>query len=318
MASSTAYPTERAEAWANPAPDPGTIVVGLIGAGIDRSRTPKMHEEEGRAQGLPYVYRILNTDHMPSPRPSFEEILKRVEQAGYAGVNVTHPFKRQALSLVDEVSEKAAAVGAINTIVFRDSKRFGHNTDCWGFEEAFRREMAGAARDRVLLFGAGGAGGAVATALLTQGVGHLSINDVDTDAARALADNLTKKFGTERVQATGDVRTAAGAAVGIVNATPIGMASHPGSPVDAELLRPDQWVADIVYFPLETELLRTARAIGCRTMPGSGMAVFQAVRAYELFTGHKADSDRMKACFDAFSDTNPNRDVRGRSSNGGE
>jgi len=318
LASSTAYPTERPEAWADPAPAPGTIVVGLIGQGIDRSRTPKMHEEEGRAQGLPYVYRILNTDHMSAPRLGFGEILKRVEQAGYAGVNVTHPFKREALGLVDEVSEKAAALGAINTIVFRDGKRFGHNTDCWGFEEAFRREMTGAARANVLLFGAGGAGGAVATALLTQGVEHLSINDIDADAARALADSLALKFGTGRVQTTGDAASAVRAADGIVNATPIGMASHPGTPVAAELLRPAQWVADIVYFPLETELLRDARAIGCRTMPGSGMAVFQAVRAFELFTGLKADSDRMKACFDAFSDTNPNRDVRGRSSNGGE
>ena len=93
---------------------------------------------------------------------------------------------------------------------------------------------------------------------------------------------------------------AAGEANGIVNCTPVGMEKHPGLPLSAAAIDPRQWVADIVYFPLETELLRAARAQGCRSLDGSGMAVFQAVRAFELFTGRPADPNRMKATFDAF------------------
>jgi len=281
---------------------PQAVIVGLVGRGIGLSRTPRMHEAEGAGFGLRYVYRLLDTDLMGEPRPGLGELLRAAEIAGFAGLNVTYPYKREAIALLDELSATARAVGAVNTIVLRDGRRFGHNTDCWGFRESFRREMQGAARDRVLLIGAGGAGGAVANALLEEGAGRVLIADADRRAAAELVDRLAARAGPGRIDVAGDVAAAMAGVDGIVNATPVGMAHMPGSPVPLDRLTARLWVADIVYFPIETELLRAARDRGCRTLPGSGMAVFQAVRAFELFTGLKPDHRRMKATFDAFAD----------------
>lgn len=278
----------------------GSVLVGLVGKGIQLSRTPFMHEVEGRAQAIPYVYRLLDTDCMGDAEPELGEVLRLAASFGFTGLNVTFPYKQAILPLLDELSPAARAVGSVNTVVFRNGRRLGHNTDVWGFRESFRRGMAGAPLDTVLLVGAGGAGGAVAHALLDLGVGCLLLHDLDAGRAHALAASLAAHFGAGRAQVDGDLERAAGRACGIVNATPVGMAKLPGTPVPAALLRAAHWVADIIYFPLETELLRQARAAGCRTFPGEGMAVWQAVRAFELFTGIVADANRMRAAFADF------------------
>ncbi len=275
------------------------LLAGLVGRGIALSRTPAMHMAEGEAQGLHAAYRLLDADLLDRPLP---EILDAAEMMGFNGLNVTYPFKIDVLPLLDELSVNASAVGAVNTVAFRNGRRFGHNTDLWGFAEGFRRGLPEAARDHVLLLGAGGAGVAVAHALAGLGVAQLSIFDTDPKRAGALAEQVSAgQAGCDAVAVT-DVAALVRAARpdGVVNATPMGMAKLPGTALDTDLLNPTMWVADIVYFPLETELLRTARAKGCQVLPGSGMAVFQAVRAFELFTGRKADPTRMKATFDAF------------------
>jgi shikimate dehydrogenase len=184
-------------------------------------------------------------------------------------------------------------------VVFEsDGRSIGHNTDWSGFAESFRRELADVPRERVALFGAGGAGAAVAHALLTLETGTLSIIDVDKSRAADLAAELCDRFGAERAVMASDSSEAVEAADGIVNATPIGMGGHPGMPVARELLRPDLWIADIVYFPIETELLRAGRELGCRTMAGGGMAVFQAAGSFRRFTGIEPDVERMIRHFD--------------------
>lgn len=277
-----------------------TVLVGLVGRGIQLSRTPAMHEAEGRAQGLAYVYRLLDTDRMGSPRPALAEIVRFAELFGFCGFNVTFPYKQAILPLLDDLSPAARDLGSVNTVVLRDGRRLGHNTDMWGFRESFRRGMAGVRRDTVLLVGAGGAGVAVAHALLDLGAARLLVHDTDAARAAALAARLEARFGAGRAATAGDPGAALGEADGVVNATPVGMAKLPGTPLPAGLLRPAHWVADIVYFPLETELLRHARSLGCRTLSGEGMAVWQAVRAFEHFTGLSPDADRMKAAFAAF------------------
>lgn len=263
-----------------------------------------MHEAEGRAQGLKYSYCLLDTAAEPEV-PLLGDIIKTAEAHGYAGLNITYPYKIDIISFLDELSDAAATVGAVNTVVFRNGKRSGHNTDLWGFAESFRRNIGDAARDTVILLGAGGAGAAVAHALAGCDVGRLLIADTDRAKAEALAGAVRSKHGAGRAEAVGDLAQAASGADGLVNATPVGMSQLPGLPVSADLLRPEMWVADIVYFPLETELLRVARALGCRTLSGSGMAVFQAVRAFELFTGLTPDVERMEAAFRAFEETPP-------------
>lgn len=276
------------------------VLVGLLGRGIQLSRTPAMHGAEARARGIPYVYRLLDSELMSEPPPSSSELLRFAEYLGFSGLNVTFPYKQEILPLLDELSPAACEVDSVNTVVFRNGRRFGHNTDVWGFRESFRRGMPGAARERVLLLGAGGAGAAVGHALLDCGVGRLLVADIDPLRAGQLAARLESRFGAGRAEAVTDVADAANAADGIVNATPVGMEKSPGMPVRRDYLHARHWVADIIYFPLETELLRLARRLGCRTLSGEGMAVFQAVRAFELFTGMQPDVDRMKAAFAAF------------------
>lgn len=274
------------------AKQPG-ILVGLIGAGIQASRTPGMHEHEGDALGLRYLYRLIDLDKLGLDNAALPELLSAAQNMGYSGLNVTFPSKQAIIPLLDELSEEAHAIGAVNTVVLRDGKRVGHNTDCLGFAEGFRRGLPGVARERVVQMGAGGAGSAVAHALLSEGVRELSLFDVETERAQALVNSLNRHFGTGRARVGSDLAGAMAEADGLVNTTPMGMAKLPGTPVPAELLRPQLWVAEIVYFPLETELLRDARALGCRTLDGSVMAVFQAVKAFELFSGMEPDAERM-------------------------
>ena len=281
-----------------------TLLAGLVGRGIQLSRTPAMHVAEAESQGMHAAYQLLDADLLDRP---LAEILDAAEMMGFSGLNVTYPFKIEVLPLLDTLSTNAKSVGAVNTIAFRDGRRFGHNTDLWGFAEGLRRGLPGAALDHVLQFGAGGAGVAVAHALAELGVRQLSIVDVDPERAATLATQIAHTHETCAAVAVEDAAALIQSTRpdGIVNATPMGMAKLPGTAVETSLLQPTMWVADIVYFPLETELLRAARVRGCRVLPGSGMAVFQAVRAFELFTGRKADPTRMKATFDAFV---PSRD----------
>ncbi|MDX8528427.1 shikimate dehydrogenase [Mesorhizobium sp. MSK_1335] len=278
------------------------MLVGLVGRGIQLSRTPAMHQAEGSARGIAYIYRLLDADRMGKGPPRLDDILAFAGHFGFDGLNVTFPYKQEIIPLLDELSEAAEAVGSVNTVVLRGGRRIGHNTDLWGFMESFRRGMAGAPRDSVLLLGAGGAGAAVAHALLELGVSHLHVGDIAQVRAATLARRLSSRFGSDRASVVSDVAAAMMQADGIVNATPVGMAKLPGIPLDPALLRPECWVADIVYFPLETELLAAARQRGCRTLDGEGMAVHQAARAFELFTGIAPDVDRMRAAFAAFGD----------------
>jgi shikimate dehydrogenase len=277
-----------------PAPS-RSFLVALVGSGIGPSLSPPMHEQEADELGIRYLYRRLDLDVLGLAPEAVGELLAAARLAGFDGLNVTHPCKQLVLEHLDELSPDAEALGAVNTVVFRDGRAIGHNTDWSGFARSFDRGLPEAPLDDVVLLGAGGAGAAVAHALLTLGVGRLTVLDVDGERARALATALSRRFTADR--ATGGDLTgldeALARADGLVHATPTGMAAHPGLPVPAGALRPPLWVADVVYRPLETELVRTARAAGCRVLDGGGMAVFQAVDAFRLFTDVEPDAERM-------------------------
>jgi shikimate dehydrogenase len=270
-----------------------SFLVGLIGSAIQASLTPAMHEREADANGLRYIYRLIDLEKLSVSVDALPDLLTAAERMGFAGVNVTHPCKQLVIPLLHELSDVAGALGAVNTVLLSGGRRIGHNTDWWGFAENFRRGLPEVKRERVVQLGAGGAGAAVAQAALTLGVAQLTIVDTDQARAERAAASLARRFGQGRAVAANDLRAAVSEADGLINATPVGMANYPGLPVPVEMLRPDLWVADIVYFPLETELLRQARMLGCRTLDGGGMAVFQAAEAFRLFTGVKPDAERM-------------------------
>ena len=278
----------------------GHILLGLIGAGIQGSRTPAMHEREGDEHGLRVLYQKLDLEPLGLTADALPELLVAAERMGFTGLNITYPCKQAVIPLLHELSDDARALQAVNTVVLRDGRWVGYNTDWWGFAENFRRGLPDAKRDRVVQVGAGGAGSAVAYAALTLGTGHLSVFDSEPARAERVADSLCGRFGSGRASATSDLAGALAYADGVINTTPVGMAKLPGSPVPPALLRPDLWVAEIVYFPLETELLRQARALGAPTLDGGGMAVFQAVEAFRLFTGIMPDAARMARHFQFF------------------
>jgi shikimate dehydrogenase len=274
-----------------------SVLLGLIGQDIQGSRTPEMHMREGEAQGLRLVYRLIDLTKLGLGVEALPELLTAAQRMGFDGLNITHPCKQAVIPHLDELSDNARALGAVNTVILKDGKRVGENTDWSGFAEPFRRKMSDVALDRVVQIGAGGAGAAVAHAALMLGVKELTIFDIDPKRAESVAQNLSGHFGAGRAKAGSDLPGTIAQADGLINATPIGMDAHPGMPLPAELLRPDLWVAEIIYFPLETELLRRARALGARAIDGGGMAVFQAVAAFRHFTGQEPDSDRMLAHF---------------------
>lgn len=278
----------------------GSALVGLIGQGIAASRTPAMHEAEAARIGVNMVYKLLDTDRMGDDPPGLEAVLTYARHFGFSGLNVTYPYKQAIMPLLDELSDVSQAVGAVNTVVIRNGRTTGYNTDYWGFRESFQTEMRGALRESVLLLGAGGAGGAVAQALMDVGVGQLMIFDVQDEASHALAARLTTQFPDRRVEAISDVAVSASSAKGVVNATPVGMAKLPGSPMPVDFIDPGHWVIDIIYFPQETAFLKAAKAKGCNAINGSGMAVWQAVRAFEHFTGRDPDPREMRRTFLSF------------------
>jgi shikimate dehydrogenase len=280
----------------SPAPA-GTMLLGLIGTGISGSRSPAMHMAEAAAQGFACEYRRIDLDVLGVGVEALPDLLDRAQAAGYRGLNITYPAKQAVIPLLDALSEEAQALGAVNTVVFQNNRRIGHNTDASGFAAGFRLQLPGVAMGEVVQLGAGGAGAAVAHAVLALGAGRLTVFDVDPPRAAALAASLNGHFGAGRAVQGLDLTASLGTAQGLVHATPTGMAKLPGLPLPADLLRADLWVAEVVYVPIDTALVRAARALGAPVADGGGMAVYQAVDAFRHFTGREPDAARMRAGF---------------------
>jgi shikimate dehydrogenase len=277
-----------------------SLLAGLIGQGVEPSLTPELHEREAQRQGLRYVYKTIDLDHDELAPAALERLLSSALRLGFDGLNVTHPAKQAMVPLVDRVTESVREIGALNTIVIESGTTVGHNTDVTGFASAMREGLPSADLRHVVLFGAGGAGTAVAHALATLGVERLDVFDPTTERLAALkcsVEGLTRGVEVHTLAAY-EVPDSMRAASGMVNATPIGMAAHPGTPTDSDLLHPGLWVADIVYRPLRTVLLEQATQRGCQVLSGAGMAVHQAIDAFELITGRRAHRDAMFKDFD--------------------
>lgn len=277
-----------------------TILLGLIGDDISLSRTPAMHEAEGLAHGRPTVYRRLDTVTPRLADRSLNEVLTAARDLGFNGLNITHPHKQAVLPLLDDVAPQAAELGSANTVVIaEDGTMTGHNTDVTGFARGLAEGLADAAMDTVVQVGAGGVGNAVAYSLVTNGTAKLLVADLDQTRAQALADSVNRAVGREAVTGVSalGIEEHIAAADGVVNATPMGMPAHPGTAFDTSCLSQRHWVGDVVYMPIETQLLAESRALGCRTLDGTRMAVYQAVDAFRLFTGLEPDARRMRETF---------------------
>ncbi len=275
-----------------------SMLVGLIGSNISNSLSPALHEDAFAAAGITGHYHLMDVARLKGRQ--LPDLLAAVRTAGFAAINVTHPFKEAVLPLLDEVSAGARQIGAVNTVVVDHGGRtVGHNTDRSGFRSAFEETLGKAAAEgsHILLLGAGGAGRAVAFALMDLGVDRLLVHDKESARATALCADLIVRFGAGRCEFVTSPADIVDAVAGIVNATPVGMLGYAGSPIDETLVHARHWVADVIYTPLETQFVASARARGCRAMTGGSMCVHQAADAFRLFTGLSPDVARMHQVF---------------------
>ncbi|MFB8387468.1 shikimate dehydrogenase [Microbacterium sp. NPDC055910] len=276
-------------------------LIGLIGEGISASLTPRMHEAEGSLLGFDYEYRVFDVLNPAYIDENLGGLLSAARAQGFSAVNITHPFKQRVLALVDHLDEHAAALQAVNLVVFDEGRLVGYNTDWRGFGFGLETGLPGASLNRVVQVGCGGAGAATAYSLLARGAARVDLHDADPRRAEDLARRLGAHYSEQQVSAlaSDDLAAALSSASGVVHATPMGMVHHPGVAVDLDALGSGAWVSDIVYRPLETELLRQARRRGHPTIDGGRMAVGQAYVSLQIITGAEPDIDRMQRHFRA-------------------
>jgi shikimate dehydrogenase len=262
------------------------------------SLSPPLFADAFADSGIDGFYHLIDVDRLRERR--LPKLLDAIKTAGFAGTNVTYPFKQEIIPLLDAIDPGAAQVGAVNTVaIAADGRTTGYNFDRPGWRRSFEESLGpdSARGATVVQIGAGGAGSAVAFALMDLGVGVLVLHDLDRARADALKASLAKHFDAGRCRIAGDLAHEVAAADGVVNATQLGMRGFPGNPVPVAALKASHWAADVIYTPIETEFLRSAAAKGARVLNGGGMCVHQAVEAYRLFTGADIDAARLYRTF---------------------
>lgn len=271
-----------------------TRYVALIGYPLGHSVSPPMQQA-----AFDYYQLDLRYQAWEAEPAQFGAIMERLRQPSTVGANVTIPYKETVLPMIDELDELARQIGAVNTIVNREGKLSGYNTDAEGFVQALRHlggfEPAG---KRVVLLGAGGAARAVSFALARAGVRSLAITDIVAERSQGLSSSL-RSLGVETYVLDPEGKELKDALLNcdlMVNCTPVGMkhsTTEGQSPLKAELIPKEALIYDVVYNPIETQLLLDAKAVGARTLGGLGMLVYQGAKAFELWTGKEAPIDIM-------------------------
>jgi shikimate dehydrogenase len=274
------------------------MLIGLIGANIQGSMSPALFADAFAAAGIDGYYHLLDVDRLVDRK--LPQLLAAIKTAGFTGVNVTYPFKQDIIPLLDVVDPEAAQVGAVNTVsIAPDGRTTGYNFDRRGWRNSFL-EILGAesAEGRaVVQVGAGGAGRAVAFALMDLGVADLVIYDLDLARANALKVQLSSQYGASRCRVATSLEDDIAGADGIVNATQVGMRGFPGCPVPVGAIKANHWAADVIYTPMQTAFLTAAAAVGARVLNGGGMCVHQAVAAFRCLTGVAPDLSRLHQAF---------------------
>jgi shikimate dehydrogenase len=274
------------------------VLVGLIGANITGSLSPALFADAFAAAGIDGFYHLIDVDRLSERR--LPKLLDAARVAGFAGANITYPFKREVIALLDAVDSEAALIGAVNTVAIGpDGRTTGYNFDRRGWRDSFEETLGRKSAEdaTVVLVGAGGAGRAVAFALMDLGAAPLTIHDQDGSRASSLIADLTTEYGASRCRISGNLEREISAARGVINATQVGASGFPGNPIPVSALKASHWAADVIYTPIETEFVKAAAAKGARVLNGGGMCVHQAVKAFELLTGVEPDVARMHRAF---------------------
>lgn len=267
------------------------LQLGLIGDNIGASRSPLLHRIAGAQHGIDVTYDRLVPRDLGKP---FDALFDHVAQAGFRGINVTYPYKEKAAMRVRITDPLVQAMGAVNTVLFGKDQPEGFNTDYSGFLSAYRAARGDLLPGVVLLIGAGGVGRSLAFALAGLGSTELRIADLDTARAGALDEALRASFPDLSIKLGQTAADLAHGAEGILNATPVGMVGHDGTPLPREAMPVRGWAFDAVYTPVNTTFLRDAVAAGLTTISGYELFIGQGVDAWHLFAGLPLDEARLR------------------------
>lgn len=272
------------------------IKLGLLGNNIGRSRAKNLHELLGEVHGLDVSYKPMDLHNHPEP-VSIAEELTRCRDEGFRGVNVTHPYKRDAFAYVTTMPGFPKGLTSVNTVLFSDTGTVADNTDFTGCCRAFRLHFGeGFKLGRVLMLGAGGVGVAIAYALKQMGVGELVIYDINRDAAQNLVSQMLACGRLARL-ANSDLVAEMRQSDGLVNATPVGMFQYPGNPFPDKGFASQRWAFDAVYTPEKTEFLQRCRQCGIETLTGFYLFFYQGLDAFKRFTDITVDAEAVKQIF---------------------
>lgn len=264
--------------------------LGLIGKAIMNSSSPDLHVRLGQLTGIPATYDLFDANEQAIE--SLESQVRKVIAEGYRGVNVTYPWKEQAVALATRPSEGARMVGAANTLVFENGEIIAENTDFTGFMSGFRATLGEREPGRVLLIGTGGVGKAVAFGLAKLGASEVILMDLDEGKSRTLAGELEAQGFKASTVTHAQLAETVPNCDGLVNCTPIGHEKSPGCPLPAELVAAHHWIFDAVYVPAVTEFISAAKHVGAAVVSGVSLFVFQGVDAFKLFC---EDADKRAA-----------------------
>lgn len=268
-----------------------TMVYGIFGHPVEHTFSPGMHNSAFKKLGMDACYVPFAV-----PPGNLEDAVRAVIPLGIRGLNITVPHKERVLAFLDELSEEARLIGAVNTIEVRNGRLIGHNTDGRGFLRSLREHGGMDPKGKRFLFiGSGGAARAVSFSLALAGAAAIVFRDIDIRKASLLANDIREKTGVPAITSGQDAlpEHAAGADC-LINASPLGLRKTDSLPVPAEFIKRSHLVCDLVYNPPETALLRMAKRRRARILSGLGMLLYQGVIALEIWTGGKAPVLVMK------------------------
>jgi shikimate dehydrogenase len=267
---------------------------GLIGANLGNSLSAPLHDATFAALGVPGFFHVMDIDELGLGVDALPRLMEFVRIGGFSGTQVTYPCKEHVVALMDNLDPHAARIGAVNTVVARGGKLKGHNTDWFGFHADLMQRF-GDNPERlanIAVVGAGGAGRAICYALAMAGAGCVRIFDKEPGKAATVAATLSGVSATT-LSSVDNLDLACVDATGVVNATELGMLGKLGTAIPAEYLRSGMWVGEVIYTPLETELVIAARQKGLDVMTGDGMNLYQGIESFRLITGLDPDSNAM-------------------------
>ena len=269
-----------------------TKVAGVIGHPIEHSMSPPMHNNAYKQLNMDYVYVAFHV--LPE---DIGELIKSSKVLGIQGLNVTIPHKTTVIPYLDEIDETAEKIGAVNTIQFKDGIAKGYNTDGIGAIKSIQQYTALKGKD-VLIVGAGGASKAIAFTLINEKIKSLTIANRSKENAQKLIDNIKKQTTFEKIgyQPINEADEIIGDVDIIINTTPIGMypKHEVEPPIKTDKITDKHIVMDIIYNPLETELLKQSRLNGATTINGTSMLINQGLVSFEIFTGRKASYESFE------------------------